>query len=54
MLSKNRKPVEAASGAVFINGKAGALAQKKNGFHIVATDILDFIPVAMKSFDRVK
>lgn len=54
MLSKNRKPVEAASGAAFVNGKAGALAQKKNGFHIVATDLLDFIPAAMKPFDRIK
>ncbi|MDE1866364.1 MAG: NAD(P)H-hydrate dehydratase [Thaumarchaeota archaeon] len=54
MLSKNRKPVEAASCAVFINGNAGALAQKKNGLHIMATDILDFIPVAMKPFDRIK
>ncbi len=54
MLSKNRKPVEAASAAAFVNGKAGAMAQKKNGLHIVATDLLDFIPMAMKQFDRVK
>lgn len=54
MLSKNRKPVEAASAAVFVNGKAGAMAQKKNGLHIVATDLLDFIPSAMKPFDRTK
>lgn len=54
MLAKNRKPVEAASAAVFVNGKAGAMAQKKNGLHIVATDLLDFIPVVMKPLDRVK
>ncbi|HKU33605.1 MAG TPA: NAD(P)H-hydrate dehydratase [Candidatus Nitrosotalea sp.] len=54
MLSKNRKPIEAASAAVFVNGKAGAMAQKKNGLHIVATDLLEFIPVAMKPFDRIK
>jgi NAD(P)H-hydrate epimerase len=53
MLSKNRKPVEAASAAVFVNGKAGAMAQKKNGLHIVATDLLEFIPFVMKSFDRI-
>ena len=54
MLSKNRNPVEAAATAVFINGKAGMLAQKKYGLHIVATDLLEFISDAMKPFDRVK
>ena len=54
MLSKNKNPVSAASAAVFVNGKAGNMAQKKYGLHIVATDLLDFIPYAMKSFDKVK
>ena len=54
ILCKNKNPLEAASAAVYVNGKAGALAQKKNGLHIVATDILDFIPLAMKPFDRIK
>ena len=54
MLSKNRNPLEAAAAAVFINGKAGMLAQRKHGLHIVATDLLEFIPDAMKPFDRIK
>lgn len=54
MLSKNKNSVQAASAAAFVNGKAGALAQKKHGLHLVATDLLDFIPVAMKPFDRIK
>jgi ADP-dependent NAD(P)H-hydrate dehydratase len=54
MLSKNKNPVQASSAAVFVNGKAGYLAQKKYGLHIVATDLLDFIPFAMKPFDKVK
>ena len=54
MLCKNKNPIEAASAAVYVNGKAGTLAQSKNGLHIVATDILDFIPAAMKPFDRIK
>ncbi len=54
MLSKNRNPIEAASTAAFINGKAGMMAQKKNGLHIVATDLLEFIPTVMKPFDRTK
>jgi ADP-dependent NAD(P)H-hydrate dehydratase len=54
MLSKNKNPLQAASAAVFVNGKAGYLAQKKYGLHIVATDLLDSIPYAMKPFDKVK
>jgi ADP-dependent NAD(P)H-hydrate dehydratase len=54
MLAKNRNPVQAASAAVFVNGKAGYVAQKKYGLHIVATDLLDFIPFTMKPFDKVK
>lgn len=54
MLSKNKNPIQAASAAVFVNGKAGYLAQKKYGLHIMATDLLDFIPFAMKPFDKVK
>lgn len=54
MLSKNKNPIESAVAAVFVNGKAGVMAQRKYGLHIVATDILEFIPAAMKPFDRVK
>jgi len=54
MLSKNKNPLESAAAAVFVNGKAGVLAQRKYGLHIVATDLLEFIPDAMKPFDRVK
>jgi len=54
MLSKNRNPIEAAAAAVFINGKAGTLAQRKYGLHMMATDLLEFIPAVMKPFDRVE
>ena len=54
MLCKNKDPVKAASVAAFVNGKAGYMAQKKYGLHIMATDLLDFIPSAMKPFDKVK
>ncbi len=53
MLAKNRNPLESASAAVFINGLAGRLAQKKNGLHMVATDLVDAIPSVMKPFDKV-
>ncbi len=53
MLAKNRKPLESAAAAAFINGLAGRLAQKKNGLHMMATDLVDSIPSVMKPFDKV-
>lgn len=53
LLARNRNPLESAAAASYINGVAGKMAQKKNGLHIVATDLIDNIPAAMKPFDRV-
>ena len=54
MLAKNRKPIESAAAASFINSTAGNLAQKKFGLHIVSTDLIDAIADAMKPFDEIK
>lgn len=53
LLSKNRNPLESSATASYINGLAGKVVQRKNGFHMVATDLIDAIPSVMKSFDRV-
>jgi NAD(P)H-hydrate epimerase len=53
MLAKNRNPIESAASASFVNGIAGKLAQKKHGFHIVATDLVDNVSAAMKPLDKV-
>ncbi len=53
MLAKNRNSLESASAASFVNGNAGKLAQKKHGFHIIATDLVDNISSVMKPFDKV-
>lgn len=54
MLAKNRNTIEAAAVAVYMNGLAGKMAQKKYGLHMAATDLLDFVPIVMKSFDKIK
>jgi ADP-dependent NAD(P)H-hydrate dehydratase len=54
LLAKKMKPFDAATVAVYLNGLAGNIAFKRAGLHIVATDLLDILPVAMKPFDRVK
>lgn len=53
ILSKNRNALESAALASFVNGLAGKHVQKKNGFHMVATDLIDAIPYVMKPFDKV-
>jgi NAD(P)H-hydrate epimerase len=53
ILAKNRNSLESASAASLVNGIAGKLAQKKHGFHIVATDLIENISGAMKPFDKV-
>jgi NAD(P)H-hydrate epimerase len=47
------KPFDAAIVAIYINGLAGALAYKKAGLHIIATDLIDNLPLAMKQFDKL-
>jgi NAD(P)H-hydrate epimerase len=47
------KPFDAALAAIYLNGLAGHMAFKHKGLHIIATDVLDSLPSAMKQFDRV-
>lgn len=53
ILAKNRNPLESALAAAYVNGVAGRLVQKKNGLHMIATDLIDAIPTVMKPFDKV-
>ena len=53
MLAKNTHPIEAASVAVYVNGRSGELAQEKYGCHIVATDLIEMLPYVMKSYDII-
>ncbi|HEU4605129.1 MAG TPA: NAD(P)H-hydrate dehydratase [Nitrososphaera sp.] len=45
---------DAALAGVYLNGAAGSLAFKRVGLHIIATDLIDSLPAAMKPFDKVK
>lgn len=53
ILARNRNSLESAAAASYVNGIAGKMAQRKVGLHMVATDLIDAIPAAMKPFDRV-
>jgi NAD(P)H-hydrate epimerase len=47
------EPFRAAASAAWVNGRAGELAAERLGLHIIAADLLDEIPRAMKPFDMV-
>jgi NAD(P)H-hydrate repair Nnr-like enzyme with NAD(P)H-hydrate dehydratase domain len=38
---------------VYLTGVAGKLAHQKLGLHMVATDLIEQLPNAMKSFDKI-
>jgi len=48
LLARGVKPFEAAQAAAYINGKAGELATKKYGESVLASDIFEFLPEAIK------
>jgi len=47
ILSWGRDVLTAAAAAAFINGRAGDLAVQQRGYHITATDVINYIPQAM-------
>jgi len=54
ILAQNRDVLESAVTATYFNGLAGKMTQKKFGTHMTATDLLDVLPIVMKSFDKIK
>ena len=54
MLARNRNPLESSAAASFVNGMAAKVVQRKVGLHMVASDLFDAIPIALKPFDKIK
>jgi NAD(P)H-hydrate epimerase len=48
------KPFAASISGVYFNGVAGSLAYRRVGLHLVATDLIEDLPTAMKPFDILK
>ena len=44
LMAQQVEAFEAAAAGSFVNGAAGDFVAEKLGFHMVATDLLDFIP----------
>jgi hydroxyethylthiazole kinase-like uncharacterized protein yjeF len=47
LLAQKVDPFEAAVAGAFVNGAAGDFVAEKLGFHMVATDLLEFIPLVL-------
>lgn len=47
LLARKVDPFEAAVAGAFINGAAGDFVRKEKGYHMVSTDIIDWIPRVM-------
>jgi NAD(P)H-hydrate epimerase len=43
-MAQGADPFEAAMAGAFINGAAGDFVQNEKGYHMVATDLLNWIP----------
>jgi len=52
IMSKGVPPFEAAAIGAYINGLAGQEAAERLGDHILATDVIDMIPLVMKRLGR--
>jgi len=46
-LAWGAEPFEAAVAGAFINGAAGDFVRKEKGYHMVPTDLLEWIPKVM-------
>ncbi|MBI2183569.1 MAG: NAD(P)H-hydrate dehydratase [Thaumarchaeota archaeon] len=52
LMSKGVAPFEAAAAGAYLNGLAGEKAAEKLGNHIMATDVIEMIPLVMKQINR--
>jgi NAD(P)H-hydrate epimerase len=48
------KPFDASILGVYFNGLAGNLVYRRLGLHMVATDLIESLPKAIRSFDLIK
>ena len=54
MLSRNRNVLESTASAAFLNGQAGKIIQKQFGTHMIASDLIDVLPLVAKTLDKIK
>jgi NAD(P)H-hydrate epimerase len=53
LYSRTNSSFDASALAVYFNGTAANIAAEKVGLHMMATDLIESIPYAMKPFDKI-
>ncbi len=53
LYTKMNSPFDASAMAVYFNGVAAQLAYKQVGLHMVATDLIEYLPKVMMPFDKI-
>ena len=53
LLTKMQDAFSASIAGVYLSGIAGSLAYQRVGLHMVATDLIEELPNAMKPFDKI-
>jgi NAD(P)H-hydrate epimerase len=51
-LAKKQDPYNAAVAGAWIHGKVGDFVSDQKGYHLVASDLVDHIPMILKTFDK--
>jgi NAD(P)H-hydrate epimerase len=51
-LAQGTEPFEAAVAGAYIHGVAGDIVRRQMGFHMVASDLIDALPTALRKYDR--
>jgi len=52
-LAQGAEPFFAAAVAAYIHGLAGDLVYEQKGFHMVASDLIETLPLILKKYDRL-
>ncbi len=53
LYSKINSPFDASALAVYFNGLAAYIASEQVGFHMVASDLIEYLPKVMMPFDKI-
>lgn len=51
-LAQGAESFFAAAAGAYVHGQAGDLVRREKGFHMVASDLIEVLPVALKKYDQ--
>ena len=51
-VQKAKYCLTAAAAGAYLHARIGDLLYKEKGYHVIASDVVDYIPKILKGFDR--